>query len=60
MKALGLDKEVTIEHGVRKLRKQTKFISKLNKLVCEVEGKKPDSLGDSLRWVKGLLHDFIE
>ena len=60
MKALGIEKEADIEHGIKKLRKQQKLCSRLNRLISEVEGKKPDSLGNSLRWVKGLLHDFIQ
>ena len=28
-------------------------------MITEVEGKKPESLSESLRWVKGLLTDFI-
>ena len=60
LKALGLDKESDVEHGIKKLRKQSKLCNKLNRLITEVEGKKPDSLSNSLRWVKGLLHDFIE
>ena len=29
------------------------------KIVSDVEGKKVESLGDCLKWVKGLLKDFI-
>ena len=60
MRALGIERESDIEHGIKKLRKQQKLCSRLNRLISEVEGKKPDSLGNSLRWVKGLLHDFIQ
>ena len=29
------------------------------KLVREVEGRKPDTLKECWRWIRGLLHDFV-
>lgn len=36
-----------------------KFCYKVTKIVSDVEGRKIDSLSDSLKWIKGLLTDFI-
>jgi len=43
----------------RKIQKDRKFCSKVTRLVRDVEGKKPDSLKDCWRWIRGLLQDFI-
>ena len=37
-----------------------KFCHKVNKIVSEVEGRKVDSLSESLKWIKGLLSDFVQ
>lgn len=35
------------------------FCMKLWELVQEAEGRKPDSLKDLWRWIKGLLTDYL-
>eukprot|EP00347_Sterkiella_histriomuscorum_P024479 403330971 len=39
--------------------KERKFCKKIQKLVKDVEGKKPEHLKECWRWIRGLLHDFI-
>ena len=57
---IGIGKEkVNYESVLRRLKKQQRFTQKIMRIVSDVEGKKTDSLTDCLRWVKGLLQDFI-
>jgi hypothetical protein len=39
----------------RKVKKLNKFSHKVQKIISDVEGRKIDSLSESLKWLKGLL-----
>ena len=58
---IGHDKgqNLSLDHVLKKLKKQQRFTHKMTKLISGVEGRKIDSLNDCLNWVKGLLKDFV-
>ena len=60
LRLIGVEKDkANFDSILRRLKKQQRFTQKIIKIVSEVEGKKTDSLSECLRWVKGLLQDFI-
>lgn len=56
---LGCGSITELLNTFKKANKEKKFCHKILKLVKEVEGKKPDTYKECWRWVRGLLHDFI-
>jgi len=49
-----------IPNSLKKIRKEKKFCQRITRLVKDVEGAKPENLKDAWRWIKGLLHDFVQ
>lgn len=50
---------LTVDQIIRRLKKEHKLCGKLARLVGEVEGKPAESLNAVLKWIKGLLSDFV-
>jgi len=44
-----------------RVNREKKFCLKVQKMVRDIENKKSNmSLADCWRWLKGLLHDFVQ
>ena len=59
MEVAGVNNYSDLLLTLKKMHKEKRFCHKIAKLVKDVEGRKPDSLKDCWRWVRGLLHDFV-
>jgi len=56
---MGVKNVQELISAMKKAHKEKRFSNKVIRLVKDVEGKKPDSLKDCWRWIRGLLHDFV-
>ena len=43
-----------------RVNKEKKFCLKVQKMVKDIESSEKVSLADCWRWLKGLVHDFIQ
>ena len=60
LRAIGADQErPNFEFILKRLKKQQNFAKKVQRIVSDVEGRKVESHKECIKWIKGLLIDFM-